>query len=393
MNIIEPCVPERPAPAVRMAVEDALRGLGAGPSLLVALNDPQRHTDSRAVLRELVGLRPGLRLRILVACGSHAFGPASRAAFERDVLGGLPVDEVAWHDSRAAGGAVIGGAWRGHPWLADGGPLLAIGSVEPHYFAGFSGAHKTCTIGCASYADIESNHAGALRPDSQPGRLEGNPVHEGIMRMARALEALRPVAAVNLVQAGAAIVHASGGTLAGSLAQSAAAAAACFIRLIDQPADALVLDVDRPLGDSFYQAEKGIKNSEWAVRDGGAMVLRAPCGDGIGQDQFVGLLRVAGTWEAADRLVRERGYRLGDHKAVRLRYLTDPARRAVRLFVVSAGLSAADARLLGVEPAGSAEEALERAGVAGGRVWRVRNAGNVVVRVRPSALAGAPGMG
>ncbi len=122
-------------------------------------------------------------IRLLVACGSHSFSAAQRAAFERTLLGDLAVEAVAWHDCRSRQLACLGEIWMCHRWLLESRPLLAVGSVEPHYFAGFTGAHKTATIGCAAYADIESNHAHALGDDCRPCCLEGNPVYEGVANM------------------------------------------------------------------------------------------------------------------------------------------------------------------------------------------------------------------
>ncbi len=375
-----------PEPALDQAVERALSCLGRLPptGLTVLVNDPQRHTDSPAALR-LLGerVRP-LPLRVLVACGSHRFDQAARRRFEATLLDAAPVATVHWHDARADDlVAVAPGLWRGHPWLLDAPALLAVGSVEPHYFAGFTGAHKTATIGCAAYGEIESNHAHALSGDCRPCRLDGNPVHEGVRDMVRSLEALRPVGAVNLVQAGPRVLAAAGGRPLDALRELEPFCRECFTRRINQQADAVIVQADGPLGRSFYQADKAIKNNEWAVRDGGAMVLEAPCQDGIGQDAFVRLLREAPTWRQAADLVARQGYRLGDHKSVRLRYLTDPACRSVRVFAVSAGLSQADAAALGFTKAHSAEQALQQAGIdpARDRVLRVQDAGNLCLVV------------
>jgi hypothetical protein len=66
---------------------------------------------------------------------------------------------------------------------------------------------------------------------------------------------------------------------------------------------------------------------------------------------------------------------------VRLRYLTDPACRGVRVWVVSPGLSGESAAVLGVHRADTVESALREAGVdpAGSDVYRVEDAGNTCV--------------
>lgn len=369
------------------AVGAILPELAGGESLTIVLNDPQRETDSAAVLERLRPALAGAACRALIATGTHRFAPDRRESFAARIRAALPFEQVAWHDCRSEDLAPLPGEhpWRCHPWLAEGDqPVLAIGSAEPHYFAGITGAHKTVTIGSAAFADIESNHAGALSPRSRPGRLDGNPVHDGVAAMVRALQARRRVLAVNLLQAGGRILAASAGAPLDALEAIAPAVRATYLVALPAPADALLLEVTGVLGESFYQADKGIKNNEWAVRDGGTLVLLAACPDGIGQRHFLDLLRACPTHAAAVAEVGRRGYRLGDHKAVKLRYLTDS--RRVRVFVVSEGLTGADAGVLGFEKAPTAEAALSAAGIDPGRdaVYRVADAGNTCVTVEPA---------
>jgi nickel-dependent lactate racemase len=368
---------------IDLAVAAAFAQTGETKRLTVLVNDPQRHTASAEVLRHVLTRVPAENIRLLVAAGSHSFSAAIRQAFEDNFSPLGAFAEIAWHDGgkkhlpHAAGN----GSWRCHPWLIEESPLLAIGSVEPHYFAGFTGAHKTATVGCASCADIEANHSAAMNPACRPARLSGNPVHEGIARMLDQLADARNLAAVNLVQAGRKILACAGGETLRTLHELVPAAENAFVRRIEAPLDAIVAEVTGPLGVSFYQADKGIKNNEWALREGGALVLVAPCTQGIGQDAFVRLLREAATYEEAVAMVDGRGYRLGDHKAVRLRFLTDPRQRGVRVYAVSDGLCGADAALLGLRKAAGVKEALEHAGINASRdrVALVHDAGNVCV--------------
>jgi len=357
--------------------------------LLIVVNDPQRHTDTGGVLRALrrVQVDIGGRCHILVACGTHQFAPHTQRTFERglaEAAGG--VQSIVWHDCRDAALTPVGcsGRWRCHPLLTAGQtPVLVIGSVEPHYFAGLTGAHKTVTIGCADRVAIEANHAGAMSAAAQPFALRGNPVFDGIAAMLADLEHVRPMIAVDLVQSGSTLCAAAAGAPMAALEQVRTVAEDRFSHAVDRAADALVLEVAGPLAASFYQADKAIKNTEDAVRDGGLLILQAACPDGIGQDHFVSLLREAPTYEQAVSIVADRGYRLGDHKAVRLRRLTDPATRGVRIAAVSEGLTVDDCAAMGMAKFASVSEALAANGVRPGvdRVFAVSDAGNTVVRV------------
>lgn len=372
--------------SIAAATRHALNAFAETKALTLLVNDPQRHTDTRAVLEAILAHMDPSHLRIIIATGSHHYPQAQQKAFEAALLGDLQLEAVAWHDCRSEHLATIAGEWCGHRWLVENRPLLAIGSVEPHYFAGFTGAHKTATIGCAGYADIEHNHARALEAACRPCRLEDNPVYEGVSNMLWALMSVKPLAVVNLVQRSREVIAAFGGEPYATLTAAAAVARQAFVNEIPAPADAIVAEVSGPLGRSFYQADKGIKNNEWALRDGGCLVLVAPCSEGIGQDAFVDLLRAAPTYEQAADLVSLRGYKLGDHKAVRLRYLTDPHRRNVKVFLVSEGISDEQAQLLGMTKAATVREALGKASIdpVRDRAYYLSDAGNRCIMVAGS---------
>lgn len=368
--------------AVGDAVQAARAFLDGATPDLVILNDPQRGTDSLRVLEAARGLIDFRATRVLIATGSHRFSAAAQAAFDAP-LRQFGFTAIGWHDARATDLVDLGG-WRAHPWLAAAHAVLAIGSVEPHYFAGYTGAHKTLTIGCAAYADIERNHAGAMDPACRPGHPETSPVHQGVLAMLRTLESGRRLATINLFQIGDAIYDAAGGAPEDALAALIPQVRQTYLHALVQPADAVIARVAGPLGCSFYQADKGIKNNEAAVRTGGTLILEAACPQGVGQDAFFKLLQQAPDHRSALAMVQARGYQLGDHKAVRLRHLTDPTCRNVRLFVISPGLSPVEARILGAIKADTIEHALRAADVspAAALVCDVEDAGNTCLEVR-----------
>ncbi len=342
------------------------------------VNDPQRNTDTPAVLRRFAPHLAGTKVRILVATGTHTIPDNQQQTLNAKLHDAIAFTCIEYHNSHASNLVPIG-SWTGHRWLLDQGPLVAIGSVEPHYFAGFTGSHKTCTIGCASFEDIQANHSLAVSPSCRPCALDNNPVAQGIAGMLNDLQTRRPLACVNLVQPPQRVVFCAGGLTTPSLLACSTVATEVFACKPPARADALIVEVTGALGQSFYQAEKGIKNNEWACRDGGSIVLVAPCPQGIGQDHFVNLMRQAPTYAQACEMVRLRGYRLGDHKAVRLRYLTDPTCRGVNVYVVSPGLSEHDARTLGLIKTPSVAHALEHIGIPPDhhRLYKVLDAGNV----------------
>lgn len=394
----EPAVCADPDVVMRSALERQADGLAAfldgaarlGQPILLLINDSHRATRTRTALQALAthcaGRESPDRFRALVAAGTHRFAAAERARFERETLAdcSLAIESVAWHDATDATALARIGEFHFHREVAVARHLLPIGSAEPHYFAGVTGAHKTCTIGVLAREDIERNHRGALDPASDVMALAGNPVHDGIVRAAAALDAAgKQIFAINQVVCGGVLLGAAAGDVFGSLEELLPLVRATYIHAVESAADVLHLRVPPPLGRSFYQADKALKNNQLAVRNAGGIILEAECVEGVGPDAFMDLLRAAPDHAAAVRIVEARGYRLGDHKAVKLRYLTDPVRRGVRVAIVSRNIAPEHARVLGMRAFSSSQEALAwlESSVGGGlrRGLMIEDAGFVSV--------------
>lgn len=343
----------------RLLASDAARSFlraaqqADGPALLI-VNDPHRATQTRPMLDALVALAKstgdaGPRWNVLIATGTHRFSAAARQAFERATFAdaALRIERIDWHDALDATSLGPLDSWHFNRALLAARHVLAIGSAEPHYFAGLTGAHKTLTIGAAAHADIVANHADALAAASAPLALRGNPVFDGIVRMLAAVERGRNVLAINEVVVGDEIVDIAAGGALETLTTLVPTVRSVYVRSVRRPVDLLHLRVPPPLDVSFYQADKAIKNSGELVRAGGGIILEAACPEGIGNDAFLNLLRRAETYADALAVVRRDGYRFGDHKAVKLRRLTDPAARGVRLALVTRSLTNAEAGLIG----------------------------------------------
>ena len=70
--------------------------------------------------------------------------------------------------------------------VAEAALVIAVGVVEPHLYAGFSGGVKAVAIGCAGEATIAWTHRPAFisRPGVVLGRLDGNPFQETLREVA-----------------------------------------------------------------------------------------------------------------------------------------------------------------------------------------------------------------
>jgi len=356
------------APSLHDAVQHVLGVLTGVQTLDLIVNDPDRATPTGAVLDALFAQRPSLNARVIVACGTHRHRDAQRHVHvQRHGL--ARAQHIVWHD--AVADTVL------DPHRA----VLAIGSVEPHYFAGWTGAHKTLTVGLWSRARIEANHAYALEPAARVCTLDGNPLFDDIARQLKDDLTRRhaPTLTINLVASAHTIHGAFAGAPLKSLRAAASYALQTFTETLDAPLDRLIARVDAPLDQSLYQALKGVENNTAAVRDGGAIVLVAACPEGVGIDHFMASLRQASSWKGVREHVQDRGYRLGDHKAVRLRHLTD--QREVKVALVSEGVTEADAKVCGMVGFHDEASALAwaRRVAPGGREHVLDDAGNRVL--------------
>lgn len=359
------------APGLALAPLRRVLREAARPVLLV--NDAARVQPVHLVevLREL--WEEG-RTRLLVATGTHR----GEAALYRDRLGGLPA-EVHDADDQGAHEELLPG-WALDRRVLQADVVVALGSVEPHYFAGWTGAHKTATVGVAARASVAANHRLALGSEAAPCRLEGNPVAEGIMLAAGLLEVERRLLCVNQVlDLGGRPLASAVGTWRGSLNRVLPVARARGVVPLGKRAQVVVAAVEGPIGHDLYQADKGVKNWEAAVEDGGDLLLLAPLPGGRGPDRFLRLLAAAPTLQAAHAHVDREGYALGDHKAVRWRALEA---RGVRVRVVSPGLQPGDLDGTGIEllpdlAAACARLSAEGRGARGAGLL-VADAGNVV---------------
>lgn len=320
----EPPPPLTPgeAAATWEPVMGEMEEMARGGTVTLLVNDATR-PPSAPMLRPLADILRG-RVRVLFATGSH------RAVKPEEVgvlLGGL-FEGASMRSSDCDSGSMVrlGETSRGtpvsvDPWVAGGTPVVSVNSVEPHYFAGFTGGRKSLLPGSCARETIEANHFLACLPDAEAGRLEGNPVHEDMTEALALVESVTRVVQGNGVFAGGELVHLSCGSCAGSFAEAVRVSSALSGVRPGRRYGTVVLHPGSPLDVSLYQAEKAWYNCWPVVRPGGEMLLVSGCREGLGAGHMEGAFvsSMDPGWVPHTRET----YRLGEHSIPRIRRMRE----------------------------------------------------------------------
>jgi nickel-dependent lactate racemase len=291
-------------------------------SLLILVNDETRPTPSGKVLEILWPHLSPYPLKILIATGTHKKSSVEGC---RRIFGPLWTEverSLLFHDCRQEREMIfLGETSRGTRVLVNqslmmADRILAIGSVEPHYFAGYTGGRKMILPGVAAYSTIVANHSLAMDSNSRPLRLLGNPVHEDMEEASRLLT-IPPVFSLMMVMTPAhQPVAVYGGTLQETLLSAAQRADEVFTVSFEEKADILISVPLPPMDINFYQSQKPIEHGKMALKENGILILVMPCPGGPGPEEFQNLLRRTGN-PAQARALLDQPYRLGLHRITR----------------------------------------------------------------------------
>lgn len=287
---------------------------------LVIVNDATRPTPTALVLDLLYPYLQNRDTRYLIATGAHRAPTEEEYRYIFGHYYPLIKDRIAVHDARESEVTYLGRTRTGHDlflnallWEADG--IIAIGSIEPHYFAGYTGGRKSFMPGVARYDCIEANHKLATSSAAQLLTLEGNPVAEDLDDAGELVRQKFDVFAIMTVLDGVGNVYAAAtGDLDTSFRSLLPKADEVFVAPIEEEADIVVTVAREPMDIDLYQSQKALENARLAMKRGGIMMLVSPCRTGTGAREFLDLLSAEETPEAVlDHIRRE--YRLGYHKA------------------------------------------------------------------------------
>ena len=323
-------VPQRAEPEIleqALAHPVAAKGLGeflaGGEDILCLVNDATRPTPTVRILDHLTSVIESRPLHFLVATGSHRPPTPAESTGIFGPWGERYRNHIFFHDSRADSEMVpLGTTERGTPLalnrrVVEAHKIVAISSVEPHYYAGYTGGRKSFFPGAASYQTMEHNHRLALEEGVAPMALAGNPVHEDLIEAMGALEGKEIYSLQVVLDRSHRICAAFAGSLEGSFSAAVQKAREVFAVEIRAQADIVVTVAAAPTDIDLYQAHKAIEHGKPALKNGGIMILVARCPMGVGNEGFCRLLSRVTDPEEVYALI-EGSYNLGDHKAAKI---------------------------------------------------------------------------
>jgi nickel-dependent lactate racemase len=233
--------------------------------------------------------------------------------------------------------------------VADADIVICTGTIEFHYYAGYSGGAKSILPAVSSKRSIDANHALMLDPKSSAGRLD-SPVRDDLEEAARLLGidfilnvVLNDRKEIIFAVAGDYIeAHRKGAAFLDKLS-----------RIEVEPSDiAIVSPGGWPRDIDIFQSHKALEHVKNAVKDGGSIILVAECREGYGNKVFEKWLEYD-----RDEVIKKfkSGFVMGGHKAALIAALS----KRVDLYLVSS-LPDEMARRAYFIPA-TLEEALEAA--------------------------------
>ncbi|MDI6808630.1 MAG: nickel-dependent lactate racemase [Candidatus Eisenbacteria bacterium] len=288
--------------------------------VLIIINDATRPTPTARVLDIIRKDLEGINAKYIIATGVH------RACTEnelREIFGSLYTkvkDKIIMHDAARDEDMVnIGTSANGTEMYVnragvEAHKIVIIGSVEPHYFAGYTGGRKAFLPGIASRRTIEQNHKYALRPEAQALKLDGNPVHEDMIDALKIIADKEIFSIMTVLDGEHRIYATTAGHIHDSFYAAIAAANEVFCVPVKGLAEVVVSVAPYPMDIDLYQSQKALDNGKLAMADGAILILVSKCRMGVGDDAFLELLGSCATpQDTLEKLAS--GYKLGWHKA------------------------------------------------------------------------------
>ena len=275
-----------------------------GDRVVIATSDGTRPVPNRQLIPWILDALPvpESQVTVLVGTGTHRPNTDAELAemFGEEVLKCVRiVNHDAFDTSR---NDLVGRTQSGTPVFLNKAYLeadkrIAVGFIEPHFFAGFSGGPKAVAPGLAGIETIFRLHRAELigHPDSTWGVLDENPLHREIRE---AVALCPPDFLVNVtLNAEKKISGYYVGDYRQAHAKGCAEVKVSAMAPVRAPFPVVVTSNSGfPLDQNLYQTVKGLSAAARIVSEGGAILVASACSDGVpDHGNFAALMREGAT--------------------------------------------------------------------------------------------------
>ncbi len=353
---------------VRRALENPI-GTGSLAELIpesgyvvIISEDQTRPSPVGAVMEPLVEMLSELgvddgRVKVVIGRGVHrkATPEELEAKLGRNIVERFPVTV---HNCDDADNLVLMGMTKRETpvWInrtvAEAELRIAIGTCNPHYFAGYGGGAKLILPGVAGRESIVHNHIMCSHEKATQGITNGNPIWEDMLEAARIAGLhLKIDLVLNINKE----VHR---LFAGEMEQVQRGAIRALLEIyglsVPKMAD-ITFTAGYPLEVNLIQSGKAILLANEVTKDGGAIVLLSALSDGAGPKLYETLSQKPDP-ETVLRWIQEgKTEPTGGPLASMLRKLLEKK----RVIVVTDGLTRERIEDMDMDHASSVEEAIE----------------------------------
>ena len=236
--------------------------------------------------------------------------------------------------------------------------VIGVGNIVPHCYAGWAGGGKIIMPGVCGTATIGATHiaAGMIRPISSIiGTLE-NPIRKMIDEIA--LKAGLRFVVNTILNQDDEISGVFAGHPIEAFRTGVEHAKETYCPTIDALAD-IVVASSYPADLDYWQAAKPADHACLGIKEGGTLILVAPCPEGVSRVHPE--LKTFGRLTYDEVLDKHRRKEIRDRVAVAALLLHSQMREHVEVACLSHGLTREDKEALGFSHAASVQEAVDQA--------------------------------
>ena len=365
LSIILPSEPEKkedPAFLIKRALENPIKSrrlseiINPDSSVVIIVSDVTRPTPTAKILPPLLeelylGGAKDENITIVFALGLHRNQTEDES---RKLVGEEIYEKIRCiqHDTLRC--RRIGISSRGTPIeifedILDADVVIGTGSIEFHYYAGYSGGAKSVLPGVSSRESVITNHKMMIDEKAVSGRVDG-PVRQDMEEAAKifGLDFILNV----VLDSKKEIVAAVAGNFVEAHRQGVEVVDSMY-KVPVEPADAVIVSCGGfPKDINLFQANKALDNATQAVKAGGSIILVAECAEGIGNQVYECWNRECRSPEEAIERFK-RCFEFGGHKTAIIAKVS----KKFRLYLVSK-LSDEQTRDAFFTPMASIEDAL-----------------------------------